>query len=280
MWRIPVLTASSLFAFIFVAGCLSVPESAKAPLIAIEQSLVFWPVTYPKGDWILEPGVEDAWFKSADDTQLHGWYAEVKQPRAVVLYAHGNAGNITDVRPYLRLFRDRLNVSILVFDYRGYGKSSGSPTEVGIIDDARAARLWLAKRVGIPEIDIVLVGHSLGGGVVVDLAARDGARGLVLENTFTSLPDAAVTHVPLRPLMQMQFDSLTKLPNYRGPLLQTHGDADRVIPFAIGCKLFDAANEPKRFVPIHGGDHNDPPSPDYVKALDRFLDSLPVRIAD
>lgn len=264
----------SALAFLLVSGCHSVPEIASAPLLAIEQSLVFWPSTYPNGNWTPEPDTEDVWFPSTDGTRLHGWYAEAKQPRAVVLFAHGNAGNITDVRHYLRLLRDQLNVSILIFDYRGYGRSGGSPTEAGILDDARAARLWLAKRVVIPESDIVLVGHSLGGGVVVDLAARDGARGLVLINTFTTLPDAAVTHVPLRPLMQMRFDSIAKIPKYHGPLLQTHGDADRVIPFEIGCRLFDAANEPKEFVPVHGGDHNDPPTPDFVKALDRFFDSL------
>jgi fermentation-respiration switch protein FrsA (DUF1100 family) len=163
----------------------------------------------------------------------------------------------------------------LLFDYRGYGRSSGKPSEAGILDDARAARLWLANRAGMPEGQIVLVGHSLGGGVAVDLAAKDGARGLILESTFTSLPDAAESHVPVRELMSMQFDSLAKIPSYRGPLLQMHGDADRVVPFALGRKLFAAANEPKKFVAIAGGDHSDPPPLEYEQALDRFLDSLP-----
>jgi fermentation-respiration switch protein FrsA (DUF1100 family) len=192
-----------------------------------------------------------------------------------VLFCHGNGGNITGLRPALRVFRDKLSASVLVFDYRGYGRSSGHPTEPGLYDDARAARRWLAATNGVPEGEIVLVGHSLGGGVATDLAAGDGARGLVLMSTFTTLPDAAESHVPLSALMSLHFDSRAKIGNYHGPLLLTHGDADRVVPFALGLKLFDAANEPKQMVRTPGGGHNDPLSAECVKGLDRFLSELP-----
>jgi fermentation-respiration switch protein FrsA (DUF1100 family) len=276
MERLSRLTAIAIIAFCLGAGCLCLPENTIHPLLALEESLVFWPLPYPRGDWSKPVGVEDAWFQSVDGAELHGWYAAAPQARAMVLYAHGNAGNITQLRPYLELFRDRLHVSILVFDYRGYGRSRGHPSEAGVLEDARAARAWLASRAGVPEADIVLVGHSLGGGVVVDLAAGDGARGLVLESTFTSLPDAAQSHVPVRRLMHMHFDSLAKIGRYHGPLLQTHGEADRVIPFTQGCRLFAAANEPKEFVAVPGGGHNDPPAAVYVQALDRFFSTLSV----
>jgi fermentation-respiration switch protein FrsA (DUF1100 family) len=243
-------------AWLLTAGCTS-----------LERSVVFQPLPYPAGDWSPDPGVEDVWVESADGVRLHGWYAAAEHPRAVVLYTHGNAGNVTHRRDVLRLFRDRLDASVLVFDYRGYGRSEGTPSESGVLDDA-----------GVAESEIVLVGNSLGGGVAVDLAARDGARGLVLENTFTSLPDVAGSHLVLAPfsvLMTTRLDSRHKIPAYRGPLLQTHGDADRIVPFALGRKLFDAANEPKRFVRVPGGGHNDPPAPDYIVALDEFLGSLP-----
>ena len=131
---------------------------------------------------------------------------------------------------------------------------------------------------GVSESHIVLLGESLGGGVMVDLAANDGARALVLQNTFTSLADVAKFHYPWLPIklmMRTQFDSLAKIGRYHGPLLQFHGDADTIIPFALAERLFAAANEPKQFVVIPGGDHNDPLSPRFFQALDQFLDRLP-----
>lgn len=247
----------------------------------IENSIVFQPRPYPDGDWTLARRVENAWIGSTDGVHLHGWFSEPegKPPRAVVLFTHGNGGNVTTRRHVVDLFRDRLNATVLVFDYRGYGRSEGKPTEAGVLDDARAARRWLAVRTGVQERDIVVAGHSLGGGVAVDLAA-DGARGLVLEGTFTNLPDVAASHVPLLPVravMQSRLDSIAKIGAYHGPLLQVHGDADRIVPYSLGRKLFEAANEPKRFVTIPGGGHNDYYTPEYVAALDQFLGSLPAR---
>ena len=168
-------------------------------------------------------------------------------------------------------------MSILLFDYRGYGRSEGACNEAGLRQDGRAARAWLARRARVNERDVVLFGRSIGGGVVVDLAT-DGARGLVLESTFTSLPDVAAYHypwLPVRLLMRNRFDSLGKIARYHGPLLASHGDADTTIPFALGRRLFDAANPPKQFYTIVGGDHNDMPPPEYYNLLDRFIGNLP-----
>lgn len=245
---------------------------------ALEESLVFHPCPYPTGNW--QPNsfdYEDAWFEAPDHTKLHGWFAQAPQPRAVVLYAHGNAGNVAGNSWIVKFFSEKMNCSVLVFDYRGYGKSEGKPSEAGVLADARAARKWLAQRAGVAEKDIVLVGHSLGGAVAVDLAAKDGARALVLESTFTSLPDMGqelAAGLPVRWLMEMRFDSLAQIGNYSGPLLQTHGDADRTIPFEQGKKLFDAAKGPKWFIPAPGRDHNSLPAGDYVAALDWFLDAI------
>src|SRR5262245_54430574 len=120
-----------------------------------EDTIVFQPRTYPHGDWTPEAGIEDAWFESPDGNKLHGWFAEAKEPRAVVLYAHGNAGNIASLRPVLQLYRDKMNCSVLVFDYRGYGRSEGMPSEEGVLTDARAARKWLAAKTNVREQDIV-----------------------------------------------------------------------------------------------------------------------------
>jgi fermentation-respiration switch protein FrsA (DUF1100 family) len=246
-------------------------------MLVMENSLIYFPSVYPDGIWE-PPGLEfeDAWFQSADGTKLHGWYVPHDQPRAVVLVAHGNAGNLSHRYELLEDLNE-LGVSTMIFDYRGYGKSEGVPSEAGILADARAARAWLAKRAGVNEGDIVLMGESLGGGVMVDLAAHDGARALVLENTFTSLPDVAAFHypwLPVRTLMRTRLDSAAKIGKFHGPLLQAHGDSDTIIPYPIGQKLHAAANEPKTFVSIAGGDHNDARTPEFFAALDRFLSEL------
>jgi fermentation-respiration switch protein FrsA (DUF1100 family) len=166
----------------------------------------------------------------------------------------------------------------MTFDYRGYGRSEGVPSERGILRDARAARAWLAQRTETPEQEIVLLGRSLGGAVAVDLASKDSARGLILASTFTSLPDLAAQHMPWASphlLMTHRLNSKAKIKRYHGPLLQSHGDADELIPIELAKKLFDAAPGPKQFVVIPGAGHNDPQNDDYRETFDRFLDSLP-----
>jgi fermentation-respiration switch protein FrsA (DUF1100 family) len=248
-------------------------------MLMFEESLIFFPAKYPEGFWN-PPGLryEDAWFTAADGVNLHGWYCPADQPRAVVLFAHGNAGNLSHRVDALRNFQNQLGCSILIFDYRGYGRSQGRPTEAGILADARAARLWLARRAAIPPEQIVLLGESIGGAVMVDLAAADGARGLILENTFTSLPDVAAYHfpwLPVRLLMRTRLDSASKIGRYHGSLLMCHGTGDTIVPFELAEKLYHAANEPKQLVVVPGGDHNDPPTQKYLDALDRFLSRLP-----
>ena len=261
------------------AGCTFSSNPSSGSLAQVERSLIYHPAPYPQGDWQAADLIhEDAWFAAEGGPRLHGWFCPAQNPRAVVLYMHGNAGNITGLKWTARLLQEKLRVSVLVFDYRGYGRSEGTPTEEGILADARAARRWLAERTRTPECDLVLLGRSLGGAVAVDLAAKDGARGLILENTFTSVPEVANSKtwpLPVGSMMRTRLDSIAKIPSYHGPLLQTHGDADRVIPFALGKKLFEAANYPKQFVPVPGGGHNDGPSDAYYRALDEFLARLP-----
>jgi fermentation-respiration switch protein FrsA (DUF1100 family) len=245
-------------------------------MMFFEEALIFFPARFPEGDW-QPPGLpfEDAWFQSADGTRLHGWYVPHEQPRAVVLFCHGNAGNISHRADMLRVLHDLVGVSVLAFDYRGYGRSEGKPNEAGILADARAARAWLAQRAGIGQNEIVLMGRSLGGAVAIDLAANDGARALVVESSFTSIPDVAAYHYPWLPVrwaMRTRLDSLGKITAYRGPLLQSHGTADTIIPYRLGCRLFEAANQPKQFITLPDLDHNDPQPLEYYDRLTKFLD--------
>jgi len=239
---------------------------------------VYQPIRFPDGNWQPpELEFEDAWFTAEDGTSLHGWFIPHKNPRAVVLFAHGNAGNLSHRAETLKILNDRHQLSVMIFDYRGFGRSEGTPSEQGLLQDARAARNWLSQRTGVTEKEIVLLGRSLGGGVMVELASRDGARGLALASTFTSLPDVARHALPLVParlLMTNRFNSLSKIENYHGPLLQSHGDQDSLIPYRLAKRLFKAANEPKRFITIEGGDHNSLQSEEYRVAFDEFIDSL------
>lgn len=248
-------------------------------LMFFERSLIFFPMKHPEGNWTNTASfIEDANFTAADGTQLHGWYASVDNPRAVVLISHGNAGNVTHRAHLLRGFSQELNCCVLVFDYRGYGQSTGKPSEAGILQDARAARAWLAKKAGVPESDIVLMGESLGTGVVVDLAAKDGARGLLLHSAFTSLPAVAAKFypwLPVRWVMRTRLDSLSKIKDYDGPLLQFHGDADEIVPFEIGEELHAAApNKHKVWHTLKGSMHNSETPSAFYEAISQWLDTL------
>ncbi|HEV3006441.1 MAG TPA: alpha/beta hydrolase [Pirellulales bacterium] len=258
-------------------GCLA-PRLAKSTL---DDLFVYYPLRYPLGEW--HPAglaFEDAWFTAADGTRLHGWYCPHPNPRAVVLVGHGNAGNLSYDADTMRILQQQLRVTAMIFDYRGFGRSKGVPNEHGVLADARAARAWLAQRANVAEDDIVLMGRSLGGGVMVDLAASYPPRALVLVSTFTSLPDVAehkLPHVPVRSVMHNRLDSLSKIGRYHGPLLQSHGELDTLVPIEQARRLFVAANEPKWFVTIPGAKHNWVPTLEYVAELDRFLGSLPER---
>jgi fermentation-respiration switch protein FrsA (DUF1100 family) len=177
------------------------------------------------------------------------------------------------------MFSQRYAASVLVFDYRGYGRSEGTPTIGGLLHDARAARALLAERMGIAENEVVLLGESLGGAVAVELAAKDGARGLILESTFSSLKEAAASHYPtwlVDTLVADRLNSSARISSYLGPLLQVHGANDRTIPLELGRKLHDSANEPKTLLVLPGHDHNDRLPTEYYRKLDEFMRDLPI----
>jgi uncharacterized protein len=244
-----------------------------------ETALIFPRWAIPPGDW--HPAglsFEDVFFSSADGTRLHGWYFDRPGATLHVLYCHGNGEDVAALGEYMAVLRARHQVAIFAFDFRGYGRSEGRPEERGIVEDARAAQQWLAQRAGVSASDVVLWGRSIGGAVAVQLAADPGARGLILERTFTSLPDVAACHypwLPVRWLMRNRFDSLARIGAYRGPLLQSHGTADEVVPISQGRQLFAAAAAaPKEFVEMSGVTHNGPNDEEYYTVLQNFLDRL------
>jgi uncharacterized protein len=220
---------------------------------------------------------EDVRFKTGDGVQLHGWFfpANTNSPRAQLafLICHGNAGNISH-RLGLCGALLKTGASVFVFDYRGYGKSDGRPGEEGTYRDAQAGHGWLRQK-GFRGENIIAYGESLGGGVVSELALRETVGGIVLQSTFTSIPDIGkelYPWLPVRWLGTIKYDTHAKLPRIKVPVLVMHSRADDLIGFHHAEENFAAANEPKLFCELDGG-HNhaawEPPA--FSEAIERFL---------
>lgn len=244
----------------------------------IERWLVYPAPPVARNNWTPAGGEhEDVWIESGGGVRVHGWYYHLEGASRAVLYCHGNGEQVADNHVRMRMLRDRLDASVLIFDYRGYGKSDGKPHERGVIADGRAAQRWLAERTGRAPEGVVIVGRSLGGGVATALAAELGAEALVLESTFTRLTDAAASHypwLPVRLVMRNRYNSLKRIAEYRGPVWISHGDRDRVVPFSHAGRLFQASpSDRKKLVELPGRGHDELPHKGYYSELRSFLDS-------
>ena len=201
---------------------------------------------------------EEIYFATADGVQLNGWLVPApgsfSTSRGTLLFFHGNAGNIGHRLDSIRLFTE-MGLDVFIFDYRGYGRSSGRPSEQGTYEDGLAAWHWLTRERGVAQQRIVLFGRSLGGAVAVDLATRVEAAGLIMESSFTSVPDRGAElypYLPVRLLSRFRYDNLEKIGRVNMPLLLVHSRDDEIIPFRHGRRLFVAAREPKGFLEITG----------------------------
>ncbi len=219
---------------------------------------------------------EEVMLTAEDGVRLHGWFLPAgDKPRGVLLFFHGNAGNISHRLDSLRIFHD-LGLSVLIFDYRGYGQSEGKASEAGTYRDAEAAWRHLTESRGIVENQIVLFGRSLGAAVAAHLAASRRPGALILESAFTSVPDLAAKYYriyPVRWLSRFRYDAMADLGSVNCPLLIVHSRNDEIIPFSHGRALFEAAREPKAFLELSGG-HNDGfllGGSSYTDGLEAFL---------
>jgi fermentation-respiration switch protein FrsA (DUF1100 family) len=202
------------------------------------------------------PGVEERTITTADGVRLHGWYAAPATPLATLVWSHGNGGNIAD-RTDVQLALVDAGLAVLAYDYRGYGKSEGRPSEPGVYLDARAAYDSERDR-GVSADRLIAFGESLGGAVALELATERACAGIVLVSTFTRLADVARVHYgPLAAMAGRRFDSLARVRRVRVPMFVAHGDRDEVVPYDLGERLYAAAPEPKRFFRAVGAHHND-----------------------
>jgi pimeloyl-ACP methyl ester carboxylesterase len=223
-------------------------------------------------------GAEQVWFSAEDETKLHGWFFPHSDAKNAIVYFHGNGEDAdVNIKNIARL-RDRLQSSIFIFDYRGYGHSAGSPYEEGVVSDGIAAQKWLAKRLKITPDEIVLYGRSLGGAVAVATAEQSGAKAVVVQSTFANMVDIAADRypfVPVRSLMRNCYLSQQRIAKYDGPFLQFHGTRDTVVPIELARPLCEACpSTSKRFVEINDGIHNGPLPEHCYDTLVEFLDTL------
>ena len=227
-----------------------------------QRSRLFVPDRYPNGVW--RPRrfglpAEDVWFQSEDGLTLHGWWVPHVKARGTLLYCHGNTGSIAHQVGVFRYVR-RLKVNLLGFDYRGYGRSEGQPSEKGLYADARAAYDYLVEELGLEPTSILVFGHSLGGAVAIDVAGERQVAGLIVQSTFTHLKDATRASFPTLPVHLIagrRFHSREKVRDLRIPKLFVHGDADGTLPLELGERLYEAAAEPKELYVVPRAGHND-----------------------
>ena len=252
-----------------------------ALVYVFQPRMVFFPM---KGGMDVTPlaaglAFEKVQVPTEDGEQLAAWWIPGSLPaRGTVLLFHGNAGNISHRVGYAKMFYD-LGYNTLLVDYRGYGESSGEPTEEGTYRDATASWTWLTVTRGIKASSIVLFGESLGGGVAAWLAAQHvqpAPRALILSSTFTSIPDIGAElypWLPVRWLSRIHYDNLAHLERSRAPLLIAHSTDDEIIPYAHSRRLYAAAREPKAFLELSGG-HNEGfvfAREEWIKAVQEFL---------
>jgi uncharacterized protein len=239
---------------------------------------VYYPSKYPEGFWDTQRlvGASDAWIEASDGVKLHGWWVQQAGSPLATLFLHGNAGNITNRAPVIQEIV-AAGSSVLMLDYRGYGKSGGRPSEQGLYRDSAAGLVYLLGKGYRPE-QIILHGESLGTAVAIDLASRRPCAALILEAPFTSASDVAGTVAPfVGPLLIRSFNSLPKIRRIRVPELFMQGDRDQVIPLRLGQELFAAAQGSKTFWVIPGAGHNDileTAGAEYRHRLSAFYKSL------
>jgi fermentation-respiration switch protein FrsA (DUF1100 family) len=218
---------------------------------------------------------EDVELITEDRLGLHGWFIPSENARGNLLFFHGNAGNISHRLDSIAIF-NRMGLNVFIFDYRGYGRSQGRPTESGTYRDAEAAWSYLVDTRAVDAGEIIVFGRSLGSSIAAWLASRHRPAGLILESGFSSVPSMAQRLYPFLPvkwLAKFSYDTAGYVGNLACPLLVVHSKSDEIIPYAEGRLLFDAAPADKQFLDIRGG-HNDGfivSGQAYADGLSRFI---------
>lgn len=258
-----------------VAGYVSI-----LVLLMLFESKIVYPA--PRGGSRLasESMAEDVSFRSADGTRLHGWYFEKPDAASTIVFFHGNAESVDTSGPWICQFASSLNASVFIFDYRGYGKSEGRPSEKGVVEDGVAAIDWLSNRTGLTSDQMVFFGRSLGGGVAIQVAKQKPPRAFVLVSTFSSIVDVACEQfswLPIRLVMKNRYESEQAITEMDIPILQIHGDRDQTISMNLGKRLNEASpSQHKSFVVAQGKGHNNLNLESFRQEINDFLPRRPL----
>lgn len=272
----------------------TVPQSAVNPAVAVVENQIGKRVQviyaggveqgflyFPERSLLAAPdsiglSFADQFFQAPSGRKLHGWFIPHSQPKARLLFFHGNAGNISHRLEKLKILHD-LELAVFIIDYAGYGKSEGKPNEQNLYEDGLAAYQHAVEVLRIAPDELFLYGESLGSAVAIELALRQKIAGLVLEGAFTSLKDLARNHMPfLSALAKDQYKNLEKIANVAAPVLFIHAKQDEICPFKMAEQLFEKAPETKQAVWLEEGGHNDAFWVDqevYRKAITEFLEN-------
>ncbi|MCP4133380.1 MAG: alpha/beta hydrolase [bacterium] len=257
-----------------ITGCIII--AVLLLLCECKNSLLFHPVkSIRETPAEINLSYETVFIRTKDKEKLHAWWIPVKQSRGTVLFCHGNAGNISHRLESIQIFHS-LKLDVFIFDYRGYGKSTGEPSEEGTYLDAAAARDYLLSQKKIPHGKIIVFGRSLGGAVATRFASQTTPVMLILESTFSSAYDVGKFHKPGLPvglIIGDTYNSAEYIAKVSCPVLIIHSTEDEMIPYKLAQKLFSHAKEPKEFVTIHGS-HNGgfiDSRKTYVPALEKFI---------
>lgn len=256
--------------------------AAMALFSGLQRRLIYYPA-YPSREIKETPGdhglgFDEVHFTATDGTRLFGWFVPVEHPRGTVLFCHGNAGNISHRMESIKIFLG-LGLNVFIFDYRGYGKSSGSVSEQGTYRDVEAAWDYLVSEREVPQEEIIVFGRSLGGAIAAWIVQDRDAKALILESAFTSIPDIGATlypFLPVRLLARYRYETITYLERIHCPVLVVHSIDDEMIPFEHARRLFDAAAQPKEMLELRGS-HNETifeSGRRYEKGLNAFISSL------
>ena len=262
-----------------VAVIVTLVASGLVALIWSQQRrLIYFPSPGPvPSAAALLPGGRDVELHTEDGIRLGAWFLPAAGgPGPAVLVCNGNAGD-RSMRAPLAAALNRMGLSVLLFDYRGYGGNPGRPSEDGLAADARAAQAWLAGQAEVDPDRIAYFGESLGAAVALGLAVERPPAALVLRSPFTSLADVGAVHypwLPVRRLLMDRYPSIDRIGSLVAPLLVIAGESDAIVPAVLSRRLYDAAPEPKRFVLIPDAGHNDPQLLDgrqMLSEIERFL---------